>query len=727
MFKYKNALLYLFFIFHLFFIVAAFANNDTNIGEPVVVSPPFGEVSSNNIITISGSVPENTQVEVEFGDYWSQVFIDDMSNRVPINDYTVVVEPDGSWSFKIMFLREGTIAMWLYTVLPDGDESYGIPHDVVYDAQPPLITLVGGKTTEVLLGNDYVDPGVTTDDGSSVSIDASRVNTHIAGTYEVFYDTNDIAGNSMTTHRIVNVVDPINPKVETSCYGYGNSKSTLCKNGLSVRVDKAWDRGYTGDGYMVAIIDKPLDALHPFFAGKQVVKNNNDTCAVNDNLCSHGTQVAGVAAGRGADVNDDDVVDFSGIAKDADILGIDSLSTNRLDDIYDTYRFEHNIAAVNMSFGILLDASYYAEDGSCDAHPSAASVYTVVQNLRDVGIAVIAASGNDGVNGRLIYPACVSNVISVASAGSDGSVSDFANIAASLDFVVPTNSMTSNPHYYDRVYQGFSGTSAASPLLAGAWLILKQHSPDASIEQIHQALKQSSTEIYSTHSHHRGYYNLNTGNYIPRLALSTINLDNALTALDELEPLYCDKPMSDYDNVIEGTAADDNLVGASGSNLMLGYGGNDILTGNNGHDCIYGGEGDDVIKGNRGNDHLYGEAGADILMGKQGDDKLYGGDGNDILQGNKGDDLLYGGSGDDGLEGRAGTDTLYGDSGSDSLNGGGGNHQDDGDLCENDPLDSSVIYCSLMPSTRTQAPALMRVEEALYYQQLPLVGAPLIE
>lgn len=118
-----------------------------------------------------------------------------------------------------------------------------------------------------------------------------------------------------------------------------------------------------------------------------------------------------------------------------------------------------------------------------------------------------------------------------------------------------------------------------------------------------------------------------------------------------------------------------------GNDLIEGGAGNDVLVGNGGDDHIYGGSGNDTLVGDdvfldaeaeeilaaHGNDELRGDAGDDILLGGGGNDHLFGDDGADILQGGKGDDEQSGGSGDDILLGLEGSDALYGDDGNDIL------------------------------------------------------------
>lgn len=78
------------------------------------------------------------------------------------------------------------------------------------DTTPPVITLLGSNPQDFTVGGTYVEAGATTDDGSTVVIDSSAVNTSAVGIYAVLYDSTDLVGNVATTvTRTVNVnADP---------------------------------------------------------------------------------------------------------------------------------------------------------------------------------------------------------------------------------------------------------------------------------------------------------------------------------------------------------------------------------------------------------------------------------------------------------------------------------------------------------------------------------------
>jgi Ca2+-binding RTX toxin-like protein len=104
---------------------------------------------------------------------------------------------------------------------------------------------------------------------------------------------------------------------------------------------------------------------------------------------------------------------------------------------------------------------------------------------------------------------------------------------------------------------------------------------------------------------------------------------------------------------IEGTPADDFIVGSAGRDTVSAGYGNDVVCAGEGDDVLYGGGmgddlhgqgGDDSIFGELLDDELYGEAGRDLLVGGHGVDDMFGGEGNDWLRGGTNGEIFDGGT-----------------------------------------------------------------------------------
>jgi hypothetical protein len=291
--------------------------------------------------------------------------------------------------------------------------------------------------------------------------------------------------------------------------------STASAN-LVVRAPQAWATGNDGTGQIVAILDTGVDFTHPALAGKAI----DEACFSNDDYpddaigatlcpngdtsqygpgaasptgfyctyvnCGHGTHVAGIAAGN--------TTGFSGIAPGADIIAVNVFSffwdcfcvgawdgdiLLGLEYVYLLSSTYPNIASVNMSLG----GGYYTTP--CDGDGPAE--YAMIDNLRSAGIAVIAASGNEGYRNAMSAPACLSNVISVGATSDSDAVASLTNIAPFLDFLAPGLSVTSSVP--GGGYSSKNGTSMATPYIAGAWAIMRQSYPDFSLDDVEAVLK----------------------------------------------------------------------------------------------------------------------------------------------------------------------------------------------------------------------------------------------
>ncbi|HXE45996.1 MAG TPA: hypothetical protein VN635_12470 [Conexibacter sp.] len=102
---------------------------------------------------------------------------------------------------------------------------------------------------------------------------------------------------------------------------------------------------------------------------------------------------------------------------------------------------------------------------------------------------------------------------------------------------------------------------------------------------------------------------------------------------------------------IEGTPADDFIVGGAGNDVIHAGYGNDVVCAGEGDDAIYGGGGSDDLHGQGGNDSIFGELLDDELWGEAGRDLLVGGHGVDTMHGGEGNDWLRGGTNGDTFDG----------------------------------------------------------------------------
>ncbi|PYM24576.1 MAG: hypothetical protein DMD78_08385 [Candidatus Rokuibacteriota bacterium] len=359
-------------------------------------------------------------------------------------------------------------------------------------------------------------------------------------------------------------------------------KLTLQESVPLVHADQAHAAGVDGTGTVVAVLDTGVDGSHEFLAGKVVGEAcfASGTDATGDGVgdcpngtetqigagaavpcsfdpfpsgfdeCSHGTHVAGIAAGDGAAAG---VLPRTGVGPGAQILAVQVFSNDfgspttfasdlvaALEHVLQQKQDGMPVAAVNMSLGGGLTSV------RCDNEPDASvqAVKAAINNLRAAGVATVIASGNSFETDAISFPACISTSISVGSVddGSFGTivnhVSDFSNIGSPTEFPnlilapgkwitssVPSGDPSSNAAGEGIGYGTISGTSMATPHVAGAVAVLKQAAPDVSVTTLVNALK--STGLSVTDQRVPGGFTLRRIDVMA--ALATLGPDVAVT------------------------------------------------------------------------------------------------------------------------------------------------------------------------------------------------------
>src|SRR5262249_44428086 len=130
----------------------------------------------------------------------------------------------------------------------------------------------------------------------------------------------------------------------------------------------------------------------------------------------------------------------------------------------------------------------------CDGEPEKA----IIDTLRSVGIATVVASGNDGSPTALSSPACISSAVSVGSTTKADVVSSFSNVTPLMSLFAPGGSILSSGA--GGGFAVLSGTSMATPHVAGSWAVLKQAAPNATVDQVLGALQSTGVPITDTRS-----------------------------------------------------------------------------------------------------------------------------------------------------------------------------------------------------------------------------------
>jgi thermitase len=237
-----------------------------------------------------------------------------------------------------------------------------------------------------------------------------------------------------------------------------------------VKAPQAWATS-TGAGIKVAVIDTGVNPNHPDLAG-QVLQGadlvNNDNDATDDH--GHGTHVAGTVSAIANNLKG-----VAGVAPDAKIIPIKVLAANgsgKNDDIAEGILKAAALGAkvINMSLG--------GPDNS-------QTLEAAIAQVQRQGVIVIAAAGNDNVN-TPFYPAANEGVIGVGAVDSNHRKASFSNYGDYLDICAPGVSIGSTG--FQGNYTKLSGTSMASPHVAGAAAVLLAAHPNLKAAQISRLL-----------------------------------------------------------------------------------------------------------------------------------------------------------------------------------------------------------------------------------------------
>ena len=272
----------------------------------------------------------------------------------------------------------------------------------------------------------------------------------------------------------------------------------------------AWD-STTGDpGVIVAVVDTGVLSGHPDLAGQLVegydFVRDPDSGGDGDGIdpdpedpgggagtggsSFHGTHVGGTVAARGNNLQG-----VAGVAYGARMMPLRALGTDGSGTSYDVGQ------AVRFAAGLANDSGTVPERradiinlslGGGVFSPAAQSLY---DDVRAAGVAVVAAAGNEASTVPS-YPAAYANVISVSAVNVQGRLASYSNRGATIDVAAPGGDSTvdlNGDGYPDGVlstggslsaagidfaYTFLSGTSMATPHVAGVLALMKSVNPD---------------------------------------------------------------------------------------------------------------------------------------------------------------------------------------------------------------------------------------------------------
>jgi len=275
----------------------------------------------------------------------------------------------------------------------------------------------------------------------------------------------------------------------------------LDQSAAQIGAPTVWASGFTGQGVTVAILDTGLVFDHPDLVGKTVEAvdfTGTRPDALDD--AGHGTHVAGIIAGTGAASGGR----YRGIAPDASLAigkvctASGSCSTSAI--IAGMEWAASRTTIVNMSLG--------STAGSDGTDPLAVAA----DNLSaQYGTLFVAAAGNTGAEQRVGSPAAATSALAVGSVEKNDTISSFSSRGPRLgDFAVKPEiaapggliiaarargTSIGDREPIDDNYTRLSGTSMATPHVAGGAALLLQQHPEWTGPELKAALVSSAKPL----------------------------------------------------------------------------------------------------------------------------------------------------------------------------------------------------------------------------------------
>ena len=313
----------------------------------------------------------------------------------------------------------------------------------------------------------------------------------------------------------------------TSVWLDGKVQASLDVSVPQIGAPAAWKAGYTGKGVKVAVLDTGIDQTHPDLAGKVTEAVSFVAGLDATDKHGHGTHVADTIVGSGAASGGK----YKGVAPDATLLVGKVLDNSG-------GGFESGIiAGMQWAASQGADVISMSLGGCCTdgTDPMSQAVNDLTAQYHTL---FVIAAGNDAAAGTVGAPGVADAALTVAAVDKQDQRASFSsqgprrvNYGLKPDISAPGVSIVAaraagtslGPLVGDQ-YTSLSGTSMATPHVAGAAALLAQQHPDWTGEQLKGLLISSSKQIDGT-AYQVGSGRVDVARAVTQGVYSTGNLD----------------------------------------------------------------------------------------------------------------------------------------------------------------------------------------------------------
>lgn len=238
-------------------------------------------------------------------------------------------------------------------------------------------------------------------------------------------------------------------------------------------LDRTYNYEATGTGVNAYVIDTGVRYTHSDFGGRARGKNFTDESSDADGH-GHGTHVAGTVGGK-----------QSGIAKNVNIISVKAMNSRGGGN------WDHVIAGIEWALADRNGKPAVANMSiGSDAYQA---IDDVVSNAIRKGMVMVIAAMNYGKDACNYSPARVREAIVVMASDRQDNRSGFSNYGSCTDITAPGSGISSAAHTQDSGFKILTGTSQASPHVAGAVALILSGNNNMSPAQVKAKLLADAT------------------------------------------------------------------------------------------------------------------------------------------------------------------------------------------------------------------------------------------